>query len=151
MVPLLRRLNRPRPSLTTTSPPLRHHLATPTLPHRPTSLSLRRHPIPTTPVARIVVEYMEYGSLQQWIDEHQHAMEEDWVAVIAYSVLSALNYLHKDSNIHRDVKPGNILISKSGQVKLSDFGITKEVNKDDPACSSFAGTQVRLRGRTRTH
>ena len=94
---------------------------------------------------------MEYGSLQQWIDDQHQSMDEDWVAVIAYSVLSALNYLHKDNNIHRDVKPGNILISKAGQVKLSDFGITKEVNKDDPACSSFAGTQVRARGRTRGH
>lgn len=43
------------------------------------------------------------------------------------SVVSALHYLHTQLRvIHRDVKPSNILISRSGQVKICDFGISGE-------------------------
>ena len=44
---------------------------------------------------------------------------------IAFSVVSALHYLHFDLRvIHRDVKPSNILVSTSGKVKMCDFGIS---------------------------
>lgn len=43
------------------------------------------------------------------------------------SVVSALHYLHTQLRvIHRDVKPSNILINRSGQVKICDFGISGE-------------------------
>jgi mitogen-activated protein kinase kinase 3 len=45
--------------------------------------------------------------------------------LIAYSVVSALHYLHTRLRvIHRDVKPSNILISRTGKVKMCDFGIS---------------------------
>jgi len=51
---------------------------------------------------------------------------QEWVlGKIAFSVVSALNYLHKKLKvIHRDVKPSNILVSSSGKVKMCDFGIS---------------------------
>jgi mitogen-activated protein kinase kinase 3 len=50
---------------------------------------------------------------------------EDVLAKIAFSVVSALDYLHtKMSVIHRDVKPSNILISRNGSVKMCNFGIS---------------------------
>ncbi|KAL7640714.1 UNVERIFIED_CONTAM: hypothetical protein RMT77_008989 [Armadillidium vulgare] len=50
---------------------------------------------------------------------------EEYLGKIAFSVVSALNYLHsKLKVIHRDVKPSNILIDRSGQVKMCDFGIS---------------------------
>jgi len=49
---------------------------------------------------------------------------ESVLSKIAFSVLSALHYLYTELNvIHRDVKPSNILLSRSGKVKMCDFGI----------------------------
>lgn len=52
-------------------------------------------------------------------------LPEHVLRLIAYSVVSALHYLHTRLKvIHRDVKPSNILISRSGKVKMCDFGIS---------------------------
>ncbi|XP_030381538.1 dual specificity mitogen-activated protein kinase kinase 6 [Scaptodrosophila lebanonensis] len=57
--------------------------------------------------------------------EHDLAMDESVLGKIAMSVVSALHYLHAHlSVIHRDVKPSNILINRSGEVKICDFGIS---------------------------
>jgi serine/threonine protein kinase len=47
------------------------------------------------------------------------------VAVLAFSVLSALVELHSRNILHRDIKPSNILSDFDGRIKLTDFGITK--------------------------
>eukprot|EP00088_Acartia_fossae_P057953 TRINITY_DN6768_c0_g3_i1.p1 TRINITY_DN6768_c0_g3~~TRINITY_DN6768_c0_g3_i1.p1 ORF type:complete len:341 (-),score=69.75 TRINITY_DN6768_c0_g3_i1:951-1973(-) len=57
--------------------------------------------------------------------KHGRTLTEPVLAQIAFSVVSALHYLHTNLRvIHRDVKPSNILISKSGKVKMCDFGIS---------------------------
>jgi serine/threonine protein kinase len=52
-------------------------------------------------------------------------------AVIAAQVASALGYAHRSGVVHRDVKPGNILITSDGQVKVTDFGIAQAVSSED--------------------
>lgn len=51
----------------------------------------------------------------------QPRMTEDQLAAVTKQLLLAVNYLHDQNIIHRDIKPGNMLISK-GKIKLSDFG-----------------------------
>jgi serine/threonine protein kinase len=87
--------------------------------------------------ACIVVEYMPFGNLQQWVDSKK-SMPEEWLSQIAYEGLGALVHLHEQKHVHRDVKPSNILISRTGNIKLSDFGITREIK--DKGCTSFVGT-----------
>jgi RNA polymerase sigma factor (sigma-70 family) len=49
---------------------------------------------------------------------------------IACDVAAALEYAHRHGVFHRDVTPGNVLLSKSGQCKLSDFGIARVLSDD---------------------
>lgn len=52
-------------------------------------------------------------------------MTEDIVGAVAICILNALAYLKSKSIIHRDVKPYNILLNKTGEIKLADFGLSR--------------------------
>lgn len=45
-----------------------------------------------------------------------------------YEVADGLDYIHSKKLVHRDIKPGNILISLKSQIKISDFGLSKQIN-----------------------
>ena len=51
-------------------------------------------------------------------------------ASICYQTFWGLAYLHYEQRLHRDIKPGNILLSSNGEAKLSDFGIARDVDDD---------------------
>jgi serine/threonine-protein kinase len=53
------------------------------------------------------------------------------VALVGAKVAGALDYVHFEGLLHRDVKPANVMISREGEVKLMDFGIAKGVGTDD--------------------
>lgn len=75
----------------------------------------------------IVMEYIEGQSLAQLIQNQYEFSFQQSVHIIR-EVASALQFAHENDVIHRDVKPGNILISKSGQVKVTDFGIAQAIS-----------------------
>lgn len=58
-------------------------------------------------------------------------------------VLNGLHFLHTvKHHIHRDLKPENILMNSLGQVKLSDFGISKQLDSTYDMAKSFIGTMT---------
>lgn len=85
----------------------------------------------------ILLEYCSGGSLEaiyKTIKSRQGRIGEKILGKVAESVLSGLNYLHMKKIIHRDIKPSNILVTKEGQIKLCDLGVSGEL------IGSLAGT-----------
>merc|ERR1712137_1176253 len=70
----------------------------------------------------LILEYVDSGSLAQVLAGYGF-FPESLAAIYTEQVLHGLDYLHKCSVIHRDIKGGNILITRDGAIKLADFGI----------------------------
>ncbi|MBB4964063.1 serine/threonine-protein kinase [Saccharothrix violaceirubra] len=77
----------------------------------------------------IVMELVEAQTLSTLINQHG-PMPQDRVVSIALQTLSALEAAHQAGIVHRDVKPGNLMVGPTGRVKLTDFGIAQAM--DDP-------------------
>ena len=74
----------------------------------------------------IVMEYVEGRTLRELLHERARFTTERSIEVIA-GVLDALEYSHRAGIVHRDIKPGNVMITGSGEVKVMDFGIARSL------------------------
>jgi eukaryotic-like serine/threonine-protein kinase len=72
----------------------------------------------------IVMEYVEGKSCADLLREQKQVPVREAVRIISQAC-SGLHYAHRHGVIHRDVKPGNLLLDRDGVVKLADFGIAK--------------------------
>ena len=73
----------------------------------------------------LLMEYCAAGSLYDIMkfNMQQGFKDELLIATFLRDVLNALQYIHSNGQIHRDVKPGNVLLCADGSVKLGDFGV----------------------------
>lgn len=80
------------------------------------------------------MELIDGGDLQKRVLEKAAltgtGLPEDEVLRVTDGMLAALEYAHKEGVVHRDLKPANILLSSSGAVKVSDFGLATVVGED---------------------
>mmetsp|Transcript_75 Transcript_75/g.193 ORF Transcript_75/g.193 Transcript_75/m.193 type:complete len:350 (-) Transcript_75:167-1216(-) len=88
----------------------------------------------------LALEYMSAGSLEDVT--RKAGRVRDWLlGQIIVQVLQGLIYLHKEKHqLHRDLKPANILLANSGEVKLSDFGISRQLENTMAIAGTFCGT-----------
>ena len=77
----------------------------------------------------IVMEYVEGKTLQETLREESRLTPERSIE-IGEAVARALSAAHAKGLVHRDIKPGNIMITREGQVKVMDFGIARATTSD---------------------
>nr|CCC92330.1 putative protein kinase [Trypanosoma congolense IL3000] len=88
----------------------------------------------------IVMEYCEGGSVDMVHKVLRHPLPEPLIAYVCRQVLLGLQYLHENRKIHRDIKGGNILLTRDGGVKLADFGVSTELSHSLSRRNTFVGT-----------
>ncbi len=77
----------------------------------------------------IVMEYVEGRSLRDLI-RSEAPVDPGQSAEIAAEIAAALGFAHRGGVVHRDVKPGNVLLTRTGNVKVTDFGIARAGTSD---------------------
>ncbi|OAD78613.1 hypothetical protein PHYBLDRAFT_101025, partial [Phycomyces blakesleeanus NRRL 1555(-)] len=95
--------------------------------------------IQTSEHINIVLEYVENGSLLSTLKAF-NSFPEALVAGYCQRILEGLNYLHEQDVVHCDLKAANILTTKAGDVKLSDFGVSLNLKLKDAQAGVVAGT-----------
>ena len=88
----------------------------------------------------VVMEFAQ-GELIEILEDDKTLPEEE-VQKIAKQLVRALNYLHSNRIIHRDMKPQNILIGQNGAVKLCDFGFARAMSYNTMVLTSIKGTPL---------
>jgi serine/threonine protein kinase/Tfp pilus assembly protein PilF len=91
----------------------------------------------------IVMEYVEGQAIDTWCDQKRLTTEKRLQLFL--QVCDAIHYAHQNLIIHRDIKPGNILVRPDNTVKLLDFGIAKLINPEvGSAVPDKTATSMRL-------
>ncbi|CAN6928966.1 unnamed protein product, partial [Brassica oleracea] len=87
----------------------------------------------------IIMEYMAGGSVADLL-QPGHPLDEISIACITRDLLHAVEYLHTEGKIHRDIKAANILLSENGDVKVADFGVSAQLTRTISRRKTFVGT-----------
>jgi serine/threonine-protein kinase len=78
----------------------------------------------TDTAAYIVMEFVEGQSLKERLDAGERFSPSETVRILS-QMLAGLQFSHDAGVIHRDIKPGNVMLARDGRVKLADFGIAR--------------------------
>ena len=89
-------------------------------------------------VSYIVMEFVEGHTLTQWMKGRRLNLAQ--IRHVIYNAAMGLQYAHDNGVFHRDVKPDNIMVGKTGTVKVMDFGIARVVESNLTKTGSVMGT-----------
>ena len=95
-------------------------------------------------VLNVVMEYADNGSLFQLIQKCRQPFSEEQVLSFFVQLLLALEHLHNKKILHRDLKTKNVFVTKKGQIKLGDFGLSKVLGSQTSFAHSAVGTPYYL-------
>ena len=88
----------------------------------------------------LVLEYVSGGDLFMHLTNNNNEISVDQIKLYIAELAVALEQLHKDHIIYRDLKPENVLICEDGHIKLTDFGISKMLNEKQSTTNTLCGT-----------
>ncbi|KAH3688327.1 hypothetical protein WICPIJ_000692 [Wickerhamomyces pijperi] len=86
----------------------------------------------------IIMDYCAGGSLRTLL--RPGSLEEKYIGVVVRELLIALQAIHKQGVIHRDIKAANVLITNEGKVQLCDFGVAAQLTSQSIRRNTMAGT-----------
>jgi serine/threonine protein kinase len=89
----------------------------------------------------IVMEFCEGSTLAELLSRHG-AFPEDQAKRVLGQLASALQFVHDRGVVHRDLKPGNVMLTPAGRVKLMDFGLAKEDERVSDDTATQTGTVI---------
>ena len=87
----------------------------------------------------LILEYLSGGELFMHLEREGIFLEET-AAFYLSEIILALQHLHRQGIIYRDLKPENVLLDGSGHIKLTDFGLCKEAVQEGTMTHTFCGT-----------
>jgi len=104
--------------------------------------------------AYIVLEYVQGITLRDALRENG-ALKTEQIIQVSKAILSALAQAHSNGVVHRDLKPENVLLSDDGRIKVTDFGLARELSADTDTGSlvgtvAYLAPEVIKRGKTQT-
>lgn len=104
--------------------------------------------------AYIVLEYVQGITLRDALRD-SGALTTEQIIQVSKAVLSALSQAHSNGIVHRDLKPENVLLSDDGRIKVTDFGLARELSADTDTGSlvgtvAYLAPEVIKRGKTQT-
>ena len=99
--------------------------------------------------AYMVTEYLKGGDLRYYLDNPNHVFEEKQAQFIIACVILAVEFLHNNGIVHRDIRPENIIFDKDGYCKLADFCLARIWSKnnanDTSGHAGYLAPEVMLR------
>ena len=93
----------------------------------------------------LILEYCPCGDLARVLKRQSaDRLSEDQARTYACEIILAVEHLHSLNILYRDMKPENVLVGRDGHIKLTDFGLSKEINGDVYSSRSFCGSHAYL-------
>ncbi|EAR88779.2 Serine/Threonine kinase domain protein (macronuclear) [Tetrahymena thermophila SB210] len=92
---------------------------------------------------QIIMEYTDGGDLEKLIEKQKQSakpFEEEKILDFFIQICLGLDCIHKNKIIHRDIKPANIFLTAFGQLKIGDFGVSKELQYTKQCLKTIVGT-----------
>lgn len=86
----------------------------------------------------VVMQYVDGQSLRDLLGRERPSFER--TVKIVEQIAKAVHYAHKHGLVHRDLKPGNVLIDRGGEVRVADFGLALVEDQQRSRAGEFAGT-----------